>query len=72
MNEDELWHAIYLIGAVIHWVVIFVGLWIYAIASYGYLLGVGLGWLPAGIIASMACWLWPLPYAAAAYYWFFT
>lgn len=31
----------------------FVGVWIYCIAEYGFLLGVGLGWLPAMIITQV-------------------
>ena len=44
-------------GAVVTWVLIFVGTWIYCIAEYGFLLGVGLGWLAAAITASVLCWL---------------
>lgn len=29
----------------------FIGCYIYCIAAYGFLLGVGLGWLPSGIVA---------------------
>jgi len=32
----------------------------YAIAQYGYLIGVGLGWIPALITALIAATLWPL------------
>ena len=32
----------------------FVCCWIYAIASWGFLLGVGFGWIPAAIIAAIA------------------
>lgn len=38
----------------------FVGCWIYCIATYGFLLGVGLGWLPSMIVAAIAGVLWPL------------
>lgn len=41
-------------------VVTFVGTWIYCVAEYGFLLGVGLGWLPAMITAVFAALLWPL------------
>lgn len=40
--------------------VVFIGCWIYCIASYGFLLGVGLGWLPSLIAALVAMILWPL------------
>ena len=38
----------------------FFGSWIYCISNYGYLLGVGLGWLPSIIVAVIAGFLWPL------------
>lgn len=50
----------YWIGYWISWVVIFFGCWIYCIAAYGFLLGVGLGWLPSAIVASLASFLWPV------------
>lgn len=44
--------------------VVFVGSWIYCISTYGFLLGVGLGWLPSAICAviagGLARFLWPL------------
>lgn len=39
---------------------VFVGCWIYCIATYGFLLGVGLGWLPSIIVAYIIGFLWPL------------
>ncbi len=33
--------------------IVFIGSYIYCIAEYGYLFGVGLGWLPSGIVAIM-------------------
>ena len=50
----------YKIGAIITWLLIFIGSYIYCIANYGFLLGVGLGWLPSAIVATIFCWLWPL------------
>jgi TPR repeat protein len=45
-------------------IVVFLCSWIYFIATYGYLFGFGLGWLPSGILAVIsgfiAGWLWPL------------
>jgi hypothetical protein len=35
----------------------FASSWIYCIAHYGFLLGVGLGWLPSIIVAVLACLL---------------
>lgn len=37
----------------------FVIVWLYAIATYGFLFGVGLGWLPAIVIATIAGLCWP-------------
>jgi hypothetical protein len=31
----------------------FIGGWIYCVATYGFLLGLGLGWLPSGILAGI-------------------
>jgi hypothetical protein len=45
-------------------VLIFIGSYVYCIATYGFLFGVGLGWLPSAIVAFIAfgvVWLlWPL------------
>ena len=38
--------------------IVFVVSWIYCINTYGYLLGVGLGWLPSMIVAFLAFYLW--------------
>lgn len=51
---------IYLIGRAITGVIVFIGCWIYAIGTYGFLLGVGLGWIPSFIVAAIASFLWPL------------
>lgn len=40
--------------------VTFIGCWIYAVFTYGWFLGVGLGWLPSIVIAIIAAYLWPL------------
>lgn len=56
----------YEIGAWITFFVVFVGCWIYCIAAYGFLFGVGLGWLPAGICAAIAAVAWPLLATAIA------
>jgi len=47
-------------GAKITFWPVFLGTWIYCIATYGFLLGVGLGWLPAAIVGVIAGLLWPL------------
>ena len=46
-------HLMHEHGQKISAIIIFIGCWIYCIASYGFLLGVGLGWLPAIITASI-------------------
>lgn len=56
----------YIVAATITGTVVFVIAWIYAIAEYGFLLGVGLGWLPAGIIGVVAGIAWPLIALAVA------
>jgi hypothetical protein len=50
----------YGIGFAITAVITFIVSWIYCIATYGFLLGVGLGWLPSLIVAVIAGVLWPL------------
>jgi hypothetical protein len=50
----------YRTGAIITFWIVFVISWIGCIASYGFLLGVGLGWLPSLIVAGIAAFLWPL------------
>ena len=52
--------AIYGWGFVITGSIVFVGSYIYCIATYGFLFGVGLGWLPSLIVAFLAALLWPL------------
>jgi len=32
--------------------------WVYAIATYGFFLGGGLGWIPAAFLAILAMFLW--------------
>lgn len=50
----------YKIGFWITAVITFIVCWIYAIASWGFLLGVGLGWIPSLFIAVIAGFIWPL------------
>lgn len=59
--------AYILTSTIIAWiasVVTFIGCWIYCIAAYGFLFGVGLGWLPSGIVAVITygvVWVaWPV------------
>jgi hypothetical protein len=50
----------YLIGFWTTSVIAFIVCWIYAIASWGFLLGVGLGWIPSLFISLIAGFIWPL------------
>ena len=50
----------YIIGAYIESPSFLLGVWIYAIASWGFLVGIAIGWLPAIIAAFIAGLLWPL------------
>ena len=36
------------------------GCWLYCVGTYGFLLGVGLGWLPSAIVGAIVATLWPL------------
>ena len=54
------WFDVYIWGYYITAVITFVICYIYCIATYGFLLGVGLGWLPSGIVARIVGYLWPL------------
>jgi hypothetical protein len=59
-SADDIGIRIYqiitgLVGFITFWVS-----WIYCISEYGYLFGVGLGWLPSLIVAAFAAALWPL------------
>lgn len=46
------------VAALITGALVFLGSWAYCIAEYGYLWGVGLGWLPSLIVGSLAASLW--------------
>jgi hypothetical protein len=50
----------YSAGTVIVVILTFLGSWGYCIAQYGYLMGVGFGWIPSIIVAIVAGFLWPL------------
>lgn len=41
-------------------IVTFLGVWVYAITKWGFLIGITLGWIPAAISAVLAGFLWPL------------
>ena len=59
MNEG-LGEKIYQGGAALFGGVTFLGSWIWCIANYGFLLGVGLGWIPSMIVGFLVGLLWPL------------
>jgi hypothetical protein len=50
----------YTTGVVIVGGITFVLAWIYCMATYGFLFGFGLGWLPAAILGVIVGFLWPL------------
>lgn len=52
--------GVYWIGYRISFVLIFLGSWMYCIYSYGFLVGVGLGWLPSAIAAVLLAFFWPV------------
>ena len=60
MSSDDGVGCVYRVGFYITWILVFLGCWIYCIATYGFLWGVGLGWLPSGIVATIAAVLLPL------------
>lgn len=47
-------------GAKIIGTITFLVSWGYAVVTYGFFLGVGLGWIPSLVIAMVAALLWPL------------
>ena len=51
---------IYDVGRYITGIITFVVSYIYCIASYGFLFGLGLGWIPSLIVGFIAGFLWPL------------
>ncbi len=50
----------YWAGYWITWLLVFGGCWVYCISSYGFLIGVGVGWLPSSIAATVVSFFWPL------------
>lgn len=51
---------VYRVGAWITGTLAFLISWIYAVVSYGFFLGVGLGWIPSLVIAVVTGLLWPV------------
>jgi hypothetical protein len=54
------WGAVYRVGGLITAALVFIACWAYAVLSWGFLLGVGLGWIPSLFIAVIAGFIWPL------------
>jgi len=54
---DSTW---YLIGAWVVGIIAFLAIWIYSFASWGLLIGLMVGWIPALIGGFIAGLLWPL------------
>lgn len=59
-RKDDVALIIYAVGGVLTGGITFVGCWIYAIATFGWFLGLGLGWIPSLFIAYLVGFLWPL------------
>lgn len=68
---DNSGSLIYWGGFWLVWIVVFLGTWGYCAITYGFLLGFGLGWLPASILASILAFVWPLIAAAAVVLWLY-
>ena len=47
------------VAVIVFWLT-FVVTWIGCALNYGFLLGVGLGWLPALVVAGIAALCWPV------------
>jgi hypothetical protein len=56
----------YRVGCLISAGLLFVGFYMYSIVHYGFLLGVGLGWIPSAIAACVLAIFWPLIMGVAA------
>lgn len=54
-NLDWYWGVALLVG-----IVIFIGVWIYSITQWGFLIGITIGWLPAIIAGFIGGILWGL------------
>jgi hypothetical protein len=61
MTKNQYWG----IGALFA-LPVFIGCWIYCVAEYGFLVGVGIGWLPSAIVSVLVASLWPLLAIAVA------
>ena len=52
--------GLYAIGGLLTGFLVFIGVWIYSLSEWGFLLGVAFGWLPAIIVGCITGLLWPL------------
>ena len=55
MDGDKYMIGVWIVGALS-----FIRIWIYALATWGLLLGLMLGWIPALIGGAILGFLWPL------------
>ena len=60
ISRDDRATAIWTNNRLIVWALTFLGSWIYCVVHYGFLFGVGLGWLPSFITAYVVAFMWPL------------
>ncbi len=59
MNEDEWYSFAYLVVAWIIGVITFFAIWVYSFISWGFLIGLAIGWLPALIGGFIIGIIWP-------------
>jgi hypothetical protein len=57
LNRRYRW---FVMGMWITSIIAYIGWWIYAIATFGFFWGVGLGSLLTPVTAKLAAWLWPI------------
>ena len=71
MTSDDWFKVVYYSLTLLIGGIVFIIAWVYCIATYGFLFGVGLGWLPAMIVATLAGFAWPalLPLALLVLGW---
>lgn len=59
-NTNIMEGSKYMVGVWIVGVLSFLAIWIYALASWGFLIGLMIGWIPALIGGVILGFLWPL------------
>lgn len=76
MSDDRGLEIYLLIGSLLGGlaaIASFLGSWIYCCATYGFLFGFGLGWLPSAILAPIVFfavrWLWGPAIGLALFLW---